>query len=148
MIKDCLSSRDVNRLPFDSITKRLDLILVDTAIYDKPANVFWRRSFLGQYSVPWEKFVTLFFRFLKVVQRRDSILSMMNDPNTDVPEQTVFYVKCLDALATNNGSVDIETFGRIASWFGPVTPTRNGVNVFLDKVLVIIGYIDDRWLIC
>jgi len=44
--------------------KRLDLVVVDCAIRDPHANIFWKERFLGLEEARWKEFINLFGEYI------------------------------------------------------------------------------------
>jgi hypothetical protein len=57
LVEDCWSDTPQKRPPFKAILKRLEAVIVDSAILDQSANIFWRKSFKDQPFVNWTEFL-------------------------------------------------------------------------------------------
>lgn len=96
---------------------------MDVAISDEVGNKFWKKHFLKQENVPWISFSkaikeTLFF------------------PDTEFKELNF---KCFQAVVSQkdkDGSetVNIEQFGRVCNWFGPMEGNVPTENSMFDRV--------------
>lgn len=129
LIRDCWEQDPRYRPPFSSILKRLNLVIIDCALEDQNANMFWKMNFPQQHEVSWTQFSNQLSQFLGIDWKD-------NDPSEANYMNLVF--SCLKFLIVSKEAslsgevVSIERFGQIVSWFGPIDD-RNRVN-FLHKV--------------
>mmetsp|Transcript_16662 Transcript_16662/g.24878 ORF Transcript_16662/g.24878 Transcript_16662/m.24878 type:complete len:544 (+) Transcript_16662:58-1689(+) len=121
LIRDCWKPKPADRPSFREIIKRLDRVLVDTAISDDGGRALWKRkALLGKEEVSWNTFVK---EISKVLNR---------EPN---PNSIEF--KCLKAMLVQAPKkklgkkeiVNVVYFGKVLDWFGPFSPDADGQDM-------------------
>lgn len=159
LIKDCLDFNPNRRPPFQAIVKRLDHIIVDSAIRDPLANKFWKDSFLnsGGDTVKWKDFCNSFATFLGLtVPGSLNVLDLIAINHHKVKDTTIpLDVRCLHAImvqkdntapptttqaapttSTADDLVHMDHFGRMMDWFGPIK--KNARATILTRIREVL----------
>eukprot|EP01132_Coremiostelium_polycephalum_P001514 gene1514-1906_t len=104
----CWEHYPSKRPSFEEITKQrvLDFVLIDGLINDANGRQFWIHNFLGKEEIPWRQFYTSFCSSFNIACTVDDVR-----------------IKCLKLLLVpiDSENVSIEEFGKLLSWFGPLT---------------------------
>lgn len=134
LIQDCWEADPKRRPPFVSIIKRLEQVIIDCAIRDPHANLFWKERFLSKDDVPWPQFINLFGEFIGLTTPGSlPIVHLMSINHIKLRETTIpLDLRCFKAVllptSSNSSSfidsddaeVNIERFGQVCDWFGPI----------------------------
>lgn len=147
LIQDCWEADPMRRPPFSSIVKRLDLIIVDCAIRDPHANLFWKERFLTKDDVRWREFINLFGEFIGLTTPGSlPILDLISINHHKVRDTSIpIDLRCFKAVLMPNSSlssaidaededIHLERFGAICDWFGPL---KSNVSV-LERIREIL----------
>jgi hypothetical protein len=123
---------------FKSITRRLELIIIDTILEDKNANIFWKKYFLEEMTVTWPNFIKAYAKELKLdlpmnqdskatptkglVKRREPEKPKDDKPITLSQAELELQktILCFKSILVTQNNVDLEWFGKIIQWFGTV----------------------------
>jgi hypothetical protein len=137
----------MRRPPFSSIVKRLDHIIVDLAIQDPHANLFWKERFLTKDDVRWKEFINLFGEFIGLTTPGSlPILDLISINHHKVRDSMIpMDIRCFKAVLMPNSSttsaidsededVHLERFGAICDWFGPL---KSNVSI-LERIREIL----------
>jgi serine/threonine protein kinase len=131
LIESCWVA-DPNRRPsFKQIIDQLDNIIVDVAVQDVGGRKFWKKNFLTREEVPWEEFVPALCDFLNIPKIDKTLIeSPSRDP-------MILNFKCLKSLLAEKPKalaerdtaevVNLEHFGRVLNYFGPLTDANHTV---------------------
>lgn len=135
LLEDCWHAKAKNRPSFSEINDRLDTILVEAAISDKEGQEFWKNNFLKKRRVKWDEFSKAFYKFINVSrpydeESDDKKKKRNKKPAVVVADEDVITLRCLKALTVSSDkeSVEIQWFGNILNWFGPLTKSTDGKN--------------------
>ncbi|KAL6062210.1 serine/threonine-protein kinase STY17 isoform X1 [Balamuthia mandrillaris] len=163
LMEDCWHADQTKRPDFLEINSRLDAILVEAAIDDPEGRIFWCKYFLKNHSVSWDKFSQRFYKFLglerpeyKDVTAVSSYLDRNNlqaaaakeraEQNGEEAEEQASLdevtLRCLRAIVaqpepgeSQRTEVDIQWFGMVLQWFGPLhRQVPEGELGFLDNL--------------
>jgi len=114
LLQNCWTAKTDERLTFEQIISLLDEAMVDCTIPDSFAAQMWKDNWIGKDEVSFNKFVTVLCKALDVQLGRDR-------------ERSIDY-KCLKAILSNEKddslNVNIEKFGLLTKWFGPLKQKR------------------------
>jgi len=128
LISNCWDPQPDYRPSFSEIVNRLDDIIIEEAILDPTGRQFWRRQFSNKDKVSWNQFIREFSKF-------------MGFERYEHDKELMTMVQCLKALFVTHDdtqSVNLEHFGKMLDFFGPVR--RNGSkNHFLPNLKSIIS---------
>jgi len=138
LLEDCWQ-KDPNKRPdFTDINQRLNNILVEAAIVEADGQAFWKEKFLSakklQKAVKFDKeFAPALYRFL-------GLGKVPKDDGSATKDPVVLNYRSLRALAAqrergaeHTDVVEIESFGRLLQWFGPLRSAR-GEETILDRM--------------
>jgi len=126
LIKECWSDNPSSRPSFTEIVKRLDDIVIASIVDDQLRQQLWKQNFARKEQVSWQKeFVGVFAKALgfdipsKTSEGNDSYAKEINVLLSTLPWM------CLEAVLvdkTKDGEkvVNLEKFGNILAWFGPI----------------------------
>jgi len=138
LMEKCWAPDPNVRPSFQQIIDALDEVIVDVAISDEHGRVFWKKNFLKQADVSWKEFEPKFLEFIKF-------------PSDMIELERVNLLKGFEAVLAEstknneNAIVDLEQFGRVLAWFGPLDfYDKNEVEVKSDKGEVDNSKILDR----
>jgi len=120
LIELCWHAKPNIRPSCDQIIEHLNSIIVNVSVSDKASRTFWKKYFNGEFSVTWKKF-------------EKGLNALMEEEQFKDDEQITLLNKCLFALLAEKPSlglivsdqeylVNVEHFGKLLSWFGPLTP--------------------------
>jgi hypothetical protein len=112
----------------------LDHIIVDCAISDPHANIFWKERFLTKDEVRWRDFVNLFGEFICLTTPGSlPIMDLIAINHHRIKDTAIpLDIRCLKAVLgeppTQSGLVPdyeeevvhLERFGQVCDWFGPL----------------------------
>jgi len=121
----CWHKDSPERPSFKEIINTINGIIVDVAVSDPSGNKFWKQNFSGKEKVTWEKFSKAFALSLKLT------LPM----TTDVEDQFNFMRYIVGTAPANSpvnsppSVVDLDSFGRLLNWFGPLEGPSFLVNL-------------------
>eukprot|EP01120_Amphizonella_sp_Union-15-10_P008947 TRINITY_DN3303_c0_g1_i1.p1 TRINITY_DN3303_c0_g1~~TRINITY_DN3303_c0_g1_i1.p1 ORF type:complete len:610 (-),score=109.22 TRINITY_DN3303_c0_g1_i1:80-1909(-) len=123
LIQNCWHPDYKKRPSFEEIIFRLNEVLVDCAISDPPANMFWKQNFLLYKQdledlVPWSEFGTTLARCIgwdRGQISRDLDLEQLRPFLCFVEEQDA--KKTIHTKTTD--SVSLDHFDKVVQWFGP-----------------------------
>jgi len=131
LIEDCINPDITHRPIFKSITRRLELIIIDTILEDMNANIFWKKNFLEEMTVTWENFIKAFAKELSIqlpmnqeTKKSTTTKTETHQENTPIKlskeeielQKTILCFKSI--LVDKNNLVDLQWFGKIIQWFG------------------------------
>mmetsp|Transcript_28558 Transcript_28558/g.71798 ORF Transcript_28558/g.71798 Transcript_28558/m.71798 type:complete len:494 (-) Transcript_28558:138-1619(-) len=131
LLQKCWAKDPEERPSFAEIINLLDSIMVDVAINDEAGRQLWKHNFLGKEEVTWDDFKKVIYRYA----------SKTDNKVTDIK------LKCLEVLLTeqskklmgNKNVVNLEKFGKLLAWFGPLVPPKgSNVTPMLSKVHTIL----------
>lgn len=145
LIEDCWQHSPSDRPSFEEITNRLDYILIDIAIPDLIGRMFWKEFFLRKEEVSFnEEFFPAFVKYFNLIEIDPELL---NEPSKD---EYILCLKCLKYLLVKKSRnraekstevVNLETFGNILSYFGPLDdPKVQDGSLFLQRIKVLLQY--------
>jgi hypothetical protein len=142
LIERCWNHEPSERPSFSDILKEIDLILINVAIQDTYGRLFWTQKFLSSEKfseAPWNKFAVDLLQFLGIPVPNPS----------DHKDVTVINLKCLKALLVrkqHKGAdvkaveyVNIQDFGRLLNWFGPIASPDAQNCTFLDHIRLTLN---------
>lgn len=117
------------RPSFQEIIQELEHVMVDVAISDEVGNKFWKKYFFKQENVPWPSF-------------SKAIKETLQFPDSQFKELNF---KCFEAVVAqknkdNEEIVNIEQFGRVCNWFGPLEVNVPPTYSLFDRVTPNINF--------
>jgi len=130
LIECCWDHNPEIRPPFSEIIDRLTEILVDVAVVDQESKKFWKQFFLGEEEVPCSHFEKNIYEFL----------NLPLEPNEDDDKEKEVYNQNSQMIhlffarpsksqtETESLKVNIENFGRLMLWFGPMLAVDENGN--------------------
>eukprot|EP01087_Luapelamoeba_hula_P014896 TRINITY_DN4423_c0_g1_i3.p1 TRINITY_DN4423_c0_g1~~TRINITY_DN4423_c0_g1_i3.p1 ORF type:complete len:331 (-),score=45.69 TRINITY_DN4423_c0_g1_i3:59-1051(-) len=166
-MEHCWAPDPATRPDFDEITKSLDVVLIHAAISDATGRRFWEENFLHNEEVESDLYFRCLYKFLKMEIPEDTPTKLsspyltMTEAST-VPAGTTFIdgggsggasdeflsdevikLRCLKELLvttdkSNKPWVNVERFGQILNWFGPMC-SRDGLT-FVDTIISILQH--------
>jgi len=92
LLEDCWAPVPADRLDFEEINTRLDVVLVHAAIADEQGRSFWETNFLQEEEVPGEEFLEKFYQFMGL----------------DLPEDNATEISCPYQTFADTGPDDCE----------------------------------------
>lgn len=129
LICRCWEGNPAHRPSFPQIVDSIEGIIVDCATDDNDARKLWKEFFFRKEAVAWrEEFVPVFAQLLgkKIIadpNDEEEFLAEIDDIIKSVPYQ------CLQAVLAErkdgNLFVNLERFGQVISWFGPMKGKQN-----------------------
>eukprot|EP01087_Luapelamoeba_hula_P005494 TRINITY_DN1555_c0_g1_i2.p1 TRINITY_DN1555_c0_g1~~TRINITY_DN1555_c0_g1_i2.p1 ORF type:complete len:791 (-),score=155.72 TRINITY_DN1555_c0_g1_i2:21-2393(-) len=148
LMEDCWHPLPESRPDFTQVCDRLDNVIVDAAILDTHGRQFWKTFFLKNHSVPWESFVRTFYGWLNIalppVYSVETAGSAADPPTQPPPhalmpvtDEDIFYCVLRTLVESERKrpageqlEVNIEWFGNLLNWFGPVgLNSRDGFTI-------------------
>jgi serine/threonine protein kinase len=133
LLELCWHATPEMRPTFETIIGMLDEAMVDCTIPDTDAAQMWKDNWMGKDDISFNKFVAVLARKLDLQFGRDR-------------ERNLDY-KCLRAILTTerdeNFTVNIEKFGNIIQWFGPLKQKRKGGDVNI--VTLVKNAMQEHW---
>jgi len=92
---------------------------------DKAGCQFWRNHFLKREEIPWSEFVSLFLKFVPIPENESQELNLrcLHDVLAEMPK----------AEGATSEVVNIEQFGKILDWFGPLETIGDNNNQNVSK---------------
>jgi len=146
LIERCWHANTELRPPFTEIISELDKILVDVAIRDPIGRIFWKSELLNHdEEIFYSDFEEKLFQFLHV-------------PFTNITQEQkdkiAAYQKCCQALFSVQSKsktekvliVDIEWFGKVLMWFGPLpNPESENYNWEVGFLENIRTTLNEKW---
>jgi len=122
---------DPSRRPsFTQIIPILDSVMIDCIIGDEQGNKFWKNRFLGKDQVAWTDFQKAFAELLKLPQPNPKDLNF-------ICLRRILVTPNKDPDAKDPDCVQLEKFGHVIDWFGPIVLDHKGFSV-LDKIRVLM----------
>ncbi|KAM9962978.1 hypothetical protein ACTFIW_006199 [Dictyostelium discoideum] len=137
LIEKCWDKEPISRPSFKEIISALDHVIIDAAISDLNGRDFWKKSFLTEQEVPWEAFIDALCNWSKAPARNQCDKTSIDYLN----------IKCLKAVLAESPKsegtgvetvVNIEKFGKILEFFGPVPEPAPGHSI-MDTVREILS---------
>ncbi|KAL6062209.1 Dual specificity protein kinase [Balamuthia mandrillaris] len=157
LMEDCWHADPNKRPNFQEINDRLDEIIVHSAIREHEGRIFWSKYFLKEHTIKWERFEETFYKFLGLPVPQDNapdpvaayilpqdikaaekkILDREKESGEKVTVgDDVIAARCLRALVAEPESrgqvrsqVNIQWFGSVLDWFGPLERGAKGANI-------------------
>lgn len=139
LIQRCWHPDPEMRPSFPQINQSLDHIIVDVAVRDKWGRKLWKDKFLTKDEVSWPDFAEALCDMLKIPD--DSELSAGDQ------DRIRLNLRCLKAIVAdkpkgqtparkNESMVNIQNWGKILEWFGPIADpaTTPHTHTILDDV--------------
>eukprot|EP01091_Cochliopodium_minus_P011341 TRINITY_DN3184_c0_g1_i1.p1 TRINITY_DN3184_c0_g1~~TRINITY_DN3184_c0_g1_i1.p1 ORF type:complete len:556 (+),score=146.55 TRINITY_DN3184_c0_g1_i1:2-1669(+) len=140
LMQECWDANITIRPSFVEICKRLDVVLIDSAIYDSNGNIFWKDNFFNRFEVPFSEFIEKFFENFGLEMPKEVYL---NEDGKYVEEEEIqnasvslINFRILQILFTTSpdekfsDTVHIETFGKVLDCLGPLD---DEAAVFLNR---------------
>jgi len=125
LLQSCWTAKTDERVTFEQIIALLDEAMVDCNIPDPFAAQLWKENWLGKDEVTFNKFVTVLCKALDVQLGRDR-------------ERNLDY-KCLKAILAvekdDSFNVNIERFGLLIKWFGPLKQKRKNEDLTIFSII-------------
>jgi len=104
LLNKCWDIQPDNRPTFDEIITILDDLLIETAIPDEKARIFWVNSFKRKEAVTWSDFLS----------------AIVTNQNLNMIKNEI-EIKCMNAiLADSQEMVTQKQFSAMLDWFGPL----------------------------
>jgi len=133
LLEGCWHPEPEKRPTFEEIISILDDAMIDSTIPDEEAANMWKENWRGKDDVSFNKFVTVLCRNLDIQFGRDR-------------ERNLDY-KCLRAILAyevdESHYVNIEQFGLLIKWFGPLKQRRR--NQEINIVTIIKNVLQEPW---
>jgi len=127
LITKCWSSDPNERPLFPEILMQLSDIILEVAISDPEGQKFWKKYFFNREKIPWQEFSQALYETLNLPLPIDEY------PKEPPKSDEVLELRCLRAVLTRNSDkaeIDIQRFGEILGWFGPMDiPTNSDKNI-------------------
>jgi len=150
LMDDCWAPLPSARPAFGEVNNRLDEILVEAAITDEKGREFWKANFLKNRFVPWEEFSKAFYKFVGVNLPHDdaAVDSKKKGAPASAPVNVnvgpeVLRMRCFrEIVAQKEGSaksgerttVDIQHFGRVLGWYGPLKTVGKDILTNIEAI--------------
>jgi len=130
LIEQCWEDDPNIRPSFSYIVKALVRIYLSNALKEESAIRLWKHYFGTKVKgiVPHDFYTAIW-----------NVVAQTEPPDPNSPASLHVKQKCLEAvtLTTSTKTIDIERFGLILQWYGPLTSTPNRGN-FFDKIESIL----------
>jgi len=114
------------RPTFNDINLRLDIILINAAIRNSEASTFWTSSFgfkRPDHMIEWEEFIDFFCEYLSLPSPYEAKLK-----GEEIDKHYWSNIICLKQVLVTRlekkEHVQIERFGQVVNWFGPLKQTE------------------------
>lgn len=150
LMVECWRTEYNKRPSFLQICKALDFVVLDSAIRDPKGNIFWKKNFFQQETVPFEEFADKFYRFLGLEKPEEQeqgnvsgyitsefmfesdggdgndLESSQNSAGNNNMNPALVGLRMLRALMASEtlkvkeSKVDICTFGKVLDCLGPI----------------------------
>lgn len=129
MMQECWQKNPRLRPSFEDIIPRLDKIAVEVAVADKVGRELWEHFFSCKSEATWEDFKNA---LCEILQINDASAFDLNFKCLE----TILAEKSKD-LTIKQSVVNIERWGSVCAWFGPVSTFEDRRNILrlLEKVL-------------
>lgn len=137
LMQQCWSHSPDDRPSMPQVVERLEGIIkeceklegirwIQHYVDDPNSRAFWQKYFIGRKDVPWKEFYPKFCEALQI--------PIPVNPST--PSLQTLPILCLQAVLVNNNTltVELEKWGRVTGWFGPLELPRPKENGFLDRI--------------
>jgi len=136
---ECWAPAPTARPAFADVNEKLDEVLVDAAINDEQGRDFWKKNFLKHRFVSWEDFSKALYKYVgAMVPIDDAADPKKKKGGTQVNVNVgadVLRMRCareafalLDSSKERN-QVEIQHFGRVIDWFGPLKAAKGSGNI-------------------
>jgi len=167
-MQDCWKPEPSERPDFEDLNNQLDIVLIHAAITDIAGRRFWEQNFLKDEEVDADEFFKSFYAFLKLELPVDAsgkqaslspyvtvvdVSSSLSNVHVEGSEsqqsvsREVIKLRCLKELLVDTDKagkawVNVEKFGQILTWFGPLAQRKESDTPFLER---IINILENEW---
>jgi len=130
LMEVCWHPDPSKRPSFTQIIPILDSVMIECMVSDEQANKFWKAKFLGKDQVSWTDFQKAFSELLKLPPPNPKDLNF-------ICFKRILVTPNKDPDAKDPDCVQLEKFGHVMDWFGPVVIDHKGFSI-LDKIRVLM----------
>lgn len=116
LMTDCWDANPKKRPDFVDIVKRLDEIIIEYAIEDPEGRAMWKKHFSRKEQISWRN------EFLPAFCKAVGVPPVSKEEDEKKPSLPFACLRAVlaDKGKDNNLTVDVEKFGRVLGWFGPL----------------------------